>query len=160
MSFSDSLAYLMTFLAIKTTSRVATYVANHDGRGARLAAREGLWLSAIVGSLMALSGELGGAAGTLRSVYVTGRTAAVLAPATTYCRIRGAAMPLQLMWQTAQAASIARRISKVMNTSKKVHLEPPGVGDDTIQRRQVFFSARDRTIEELRYYRSVAFLSA
>ena len=108
VSFSDSLAYLMTFLAIKTTSRVATYVANHDGRGARLAAREGLWLSAIVGSLMALSGELGGAAGTLRSVYVTGRTAAVLAPATTYCRIRGAAMPLQLMWQTAQAASIAR----------------------------------------------------
>ncbi len=108
VSFSDSLAYLMTFLAIKTTSRVATYVANHDGRGARLAAREGLWLSAIVGSLMALSGEFGGAAGTLRSVYVTGRTAAVLAPATTYCRIRGAAMPLQLMWQTAQAASIAR----------------------------------------------------
>ena len=49
-----------------------------------------------------------------------------------------------------QAASIARRISKVMNTSKKVHLEPPGVGGDTIQRRQVFFSARDRTIEELR----------
>jgi len=108
VSFSDSLAYLMTFLAIKTTSRVATYVANHDGRGARLAAREGLALSCVVGAVMALSGELGGAAATLKSVYVTGRTAAVLAPATTYCRIRGAAMPLQLMWQTAQAASIAR----------------------------------------------------
>jgi Na+-driven multidrug efflux pump len=108
VSFSDSLAYLMTFLAIKSTSRVATFVSNYDGRGARLATREGLYLSAAMGLTMAIWGEFGGAAATLNKVYITGRTASVLGPATTYCRIRGACMPLQLCWQTAQAASIAR----------------------------------------------------
>jgi len=108
VSFSDSLAYLMSFLAIVTTSRVAAGVAHHDGRGARLAAREGLVLSLVVGCAMAAVGEFGGAAATLKRVYVTRSTAAVLAPATTYCRIRGIALPLQLAWQTAQAASIAR----------------------------------------------------
>ena len=98
----------MSFLAIVTTSRVAAGVAHHDGRGARLAAREGLVLSLVVGCAMAAVGEFGGAAATLKSVYVTGRTAAILAPATTYCRIRGVALPLQLAWQTAQVGGPAR----------------------------------------------------
>lgn len=108
VSFADSLSYMMSFLAIVTTNKVATAVAEKDMRAGRAATRDGVLACLAVGVLLGAACELGLGAAVLRHVYVTPATARVLPLATRYVRIRNAAFPAQLAWQTAQAASVAR----------------------------------------------------
>ena len=108
VSFADSLSYLMSFLAVVTTSKVAAAAAAKDNWSARVARRDGVAVSLGIGVLLSLAVELGGGAAVLRGVYVTGETAAVLPLALTYVRLRNFALPFQLWWQTVQAASVAR----------------------------------------------------
>ena len=108
VSFADSLSYLMSFLAIVTTNKVAKANAANDLWSSRAAKRDGVAASLGVGCLLALAVHVGMGHAILANVYVSSSTQAVLPLATTYVLLRNVALPFQLAWQTVQAASVAR----------------------------------------------------
>ncbi|EGB07505.1 hypothetical protein AURANDRAFT_64812 [Aureococcus anophagefferens] len=108
VSFADSLSYLMSFLAIVTTNKVAKANAANDLWSSRAAKRDGVAASLGVGCLLALAVHVGMGHAILANVYVSSSTRAVLPLATTYVLLRNVALPFQLAWQTVQAAAVAR----------------------------------------------------
>ncbi|KAJ1462680.1 hypothetical protein M885DRAFT_505698 [Pelagophyceae sp. CCMP2097] len=106
LSVCDTAAYLLSFIAIATTTQVARARADGDVAASHTARRDGVQLSWGLGAVAAAL--IMGNGRRVLGLYTTPSTASVVPLALGYVAIRIAVLPVQVAWMTTQSASIAR----------------------------------------------------